>query len=194
MKTNLLKSTPLFNVLPAVLLLLMSLLLWSCEGEHHDHPPVPNPNSKIPDWVEGSWSAGKFSRGEFWSYDGSYAGNAIELGLAFDFKKVGKCKFYFVTGGTSSGCRTEAFVFEEGNVVFHDNDSFTFTPTEGSARGFFKGCASSYQNYNKKHTPEELKPTTYYYALEKDSQGNEKLLIRFKPDDQNSTPFYRDNW
>jgi hypothetical protein len=142
----------------------------------------------------GKWSGGHFSWGEFWTQDGSYSGNAVEVGIAFDFKADGGCEFYFVTGGTSFGCRTEAFVYEKGTTEFHANNSFTFTPTEGNARGFYKGCASSYKNYNKKHTPEELKPTTYYYSREKDSQGNDKLIIRFKPDAVNSTTFYRANW
>jgi hypothetical protein len=97
-------------------------------------------------------------------------------------------------GGTSYSCRTEAFVYEKGTVKFNDNGSFTFTPTEGNARGFYKGCASSYKDYNKPHTPEQLKSTTYYYALEKDSQGNNKLIIRFKPDAERYTTFYRANW
>jgi hypothetical protein len=238
MKTNPLKSSPLLRVLPAILLLLLTMSLWSCEFfDKNKHPeptpvpvpepapkptpvpkpdsipvptptprpdsipqpppapqpgplpqPTPNPNpgpvAKVPADVVGKWSGGHFSWGEFWTQDGSYSGNAVEVGIAFDFKADGTCEFYFVTGGTSFGCRTEAF----------NGNAFTFTPTEGSARGFYKGCASSYKDYNKKHTPEQLKPTTYYYALEKDSQGNNKLIIRFKPDAQNSTTFYRANW
>ncbi|HEX8529806.1 MAG TPA: hypothetical protein VF646_07275 [Cytophagales bacterium] len=155
--------------------------------------PNPGPVSKVPADVVGKWNGGHFSWGEFWTQDGSYSGNAVEVGIAFDFKADGTCEFYFVTGGTSFGCRTEAFVYEKGTVAFSGN-AFTFTPTEGSARGFYKGCASSYKNYNKKHTPDQLKPTTYYYALEKDSQGNNQLIIRFKPDAQNYTTFYRANW
>jgi hypothetical protein len=211
MKTNPLKSSMLLRVLPAILLLL-TMSLWSCELSDKDKTPeptpVPKPDAKpkpdpqpnpgpvikVPDKLVGKWTAGHFSWGEFWTQDGSYTGNAVEVGIAFDFKKDGKCEFYFVTGGTSFSCRTEAFVYEKGTVQFHNNTSFTFTPTEGSARGFFKGCASSYQNYNKKHTPEDLKPTTYYYTQEKDNQGNDKFIIRFKPDAENSTTFYRANW
>ena len=188
--------------------------LWSCElFDKHKHPeptpipkpdqdkyqdeeqdpkPQPGPVGKIPADMVGKWTAGHFSWGEFWTQDGSYTGNAVEVGIAFDFKADGTCKFYFVTGGTSFGCRTEAFVYEKGTVAFHANNSSTFTPTEGNARGFYKGCASSYKNYNKKHAPAD--PDTYYYTREKDSQGNDKLIIHFKPDAENYTTFYRANW
>jgi hypothetical protein len=193
MKTKMLRSSICLEVLPAILMLLMSLMLWSCEEEDHNHP-APDPRSGVPAWAAGKWQAGHFSMGEFWTRDGSFSGNAIEVGIAFDFKPDGKCEFYFVTGGTSYSCRTEAFVYEKGTVLFHDNNSFTFTPTEGNARGHYKGCGSSYQNYNKKHKPEDLKPKIYYYSRGQDSQGNDKLIIRFKPDAENSTPFYRANW
>ncbi len=247
MKTNALKSTLRLRVL-SVILLLLTMSLWSCElFDKHKHPeptpvPVPEPTPKptptpkpdsvpvpmptppvdsipqpnpipqpdpqpdpdpkpnpgpvirVPADVVGKWNGGHFSWGEFWTQDGSYSGNAVEVGIAFDFKADGTCEFYFVTGGTSYGCRTEAFVYEKGTVEFHANNSFTFTPTEGSARGFYKGCASSYKDYNKPHAPADLDPNTYYYTMEKDSKGNDKLIIRFKPDDANYTTFYRANW
>ena len=156
--------------------------------------PTPGPVSKVPGKLVGKWTAGLFSWGEFWTQDGSYSGNAVEVGIAFDFKADGGCEFYFVTGGTSYACRTEAFVYEKGSVTFHDNQSFTFLPLEGNARGFYKGCASSYQNYNKQHTAQELKLQTYYYTFDKDSQGNDQLIIRFQPQAENSTSFKRANW
>jgi hypothetical protein len=196
MKTTLLKSNALSDLVPALLLLLMTMSLWSCElfQEDKNPEPKPKPKSNIPSEVVGKWTAGHFSWGEFWTRDGSYTGNAVEVGITFDFKADGTCEFYFVTGGTSFGCRTEAFVYEKGTVAFHGNNSFTFTPTEGNARGFYKGCASSYRNYNKKHAPEDLNPDTYYYTREKDGKGNDKLLIRFKPNAENSTAFYRAAW
>jgi hypothetical protein len=208
MKTNVLKSILPFRVLPAILLLLLAASLWGCEifsKENTPEPdpkskpkpkpdPKPEPDSRVPAEIVGKWNAGQFSWGEFWTQDGSYSGNAVEMGIAFDFKKDGKCEFYFVVGGTSYGCRTEAFVYEKGTVKFNANNSFTFTPTEGSARGFYKGCGSSSKNYNKKHAPEDLTPDTYYYSLEKDSQGNDKMVVRFKPDDEHTTTFYRASW
>ncbi|HEX8529976.1 MAG TPA: hypothetical protein VF646_08125, partial [Cytophagales bacterium] len=51
--------------------------------------PKPNPNpgpvSKVPANLVGKWNAGHFSWGEFWTPDGSYSGNAVEVGIAFDF-------------------------------------------------------------------------------------------------------------
>lgn len=192
MKTKLLRSTLLFNVLPAVLLLLMSLLLPACEEKNQDDPE-PGPRTEVPGRVTGRWSAGGFSMGEFWQYNGAYSGNAFELGIAFDFKPDGRCEFYLVTGGTSYGCRTEAFVYKKGTVAFHA-DSFTFHPAEGNSRGFYKGCASSYQNYNKPTPKEDLKPETYYYSVTKDSNGKDQLTIRFEPGQGAGTTFQPASW
>jgi hypothetical protein len=205
MKTNALKSMLPFRVLPMLLLLLLLASgLSGCELFDKDNTPEPDPkpkpgpkpepDNKVPAEIVGTWNAGHFSWGEFWTQDGSYAGNAVEMGIAFKFKADGTCESYFVVGGTSFGCRTEAFVYEKGTVEFHANNSFTFTPTEGNARGFYKGCGSSAKNYNKKHTPKDLDPNTYFYALEKDSQGNNKMIIRFQPDSSNYTTFYPANW
>jgi hypothetical protein len=190
-------SLPLKQLFTALLLLLAGGL-WSCEILERDKTPeptpAPGPVSKIPSGVAGKWLYGNFSMGDFWKYDGTYVGNAFELGLAFVFGPGGACEFYLATGGTSFNCRTEAFVYKKGTVQFDDNGSFTFHPTEGSARGFYKGCASSYKNYDKKYTPQDLKPETYYYALEKDSNGKEQLLIRFKPTDASPTTFRPATW
>lgn len=178
----------LFNTL-LLLLSVPMLLLSGCIEEK----PAPAPPSKVPSEIVGQWLSGRFSMGEFWKYDGTYNGNAFEVGIAFHFKQEGQCEFYLVTGGTSYGCRTEAFVHKKGTVEFSSN-SFTFYPTEGNTRGFYKGCASSYKNYDQKTPKENLKPETYYYTLAKDSKGKTQLLIRFKPEDQTATYFQQTNW
>lgn len=169
--------------------LVISILLFSsCKVDE------PSPRSEVPDNMEGQWLYGDYSMTEFWDYDGSYSGNAFELALAFDFKKNGHFEFYFVTGGTSFGCRTEAFVFKKGTVQFNDNHSFTIYPTEGNSRGFYKGCAPSYQNYNRKIEKNDLKPEIYYYSFEPDSNGKEQLVIRFEQDDVYGSYFRPKQW
>ncbi len=182
-------KSKLFNVRSLTLLVVSNLLFSGCIEEKS----TPAPQSKIPAEVVGQWLSGQFSMGEFWKHDGTYTGNAFELGIAFHFKKEGQCEFYLVTGGTSYSCRTEAFVYKKGTVAF-SNNSFTFYPTEGNTRGFYKGCASSYQNYDQKTPKEKLKPETYYYTLEKDSNGKNQLLIRFKPEDQVASYFRQTQW
>ncbi|GEO02921.1 hypothetical protein AAE02nite_05850 [Adhaeribacter aerolatus] len=178
----------------ASLLLLMSVLLPGC-FLFDDDDPAPEPKHEVPTELARKWTAGQFSMSEFWDYNGSYTGNAFEAGLAFDFKPDGKCEFYLVAGGTSYGCRTETFVYKKGTVQFNeDNQSFTFTPTEGRARGFYKGCASAYQNYDNKTEKKDLKPETYYYTLQPGSNGQTNLIIRFEPQATSYTTFWPANW
>ncbi len=191
MKKTTVKSTTVRTVLLAALLLGVSLLLPACQDEKEE---TPTPRSEVPGPVVGQWLSGNFSMREFWDYDGSFSGNAFELGIGFDFKKDGECEFYLVTGGTSAGCRTEAFVFKKGTVDFTSKDSFTFYPTEGSNRGFYKGCASAYKDYDQKAEKKDLTPETYYYDLEKDSNGKNQLIIRFKKSGQSSTSFQPARW
>jgi hypothetical protein len=47
MKTKLLRSSLLFNVLPVILLLLMSLLLPACKEKDPDDP-TPGPRTEVP--------------------------------------------------------------------------------------------------------------------------------------------------
>jgi hypothetical protein len=173
------------------LLLLMSILLPACLEDSED----VTPRSEVPAALAKKWMAGAFSMTEFWQYDGTYSGNAFEAGLAFDFTPEGDCAFYLVAGGTSYGCRNEAFVYKKGTVQFNlDDQSFTFYPTEGNNRGFFRGCGSSFQNYNKKAEKKDLTPETYYYSLQQGSNGEDQLVIRFKKDDTSSTIFRPMNW
>jgi len=194
-------KTPLkFNLirkgLLATMLLLLCIILPACELFDKDDPePKPTQLTEVPDELAKKWMAGQFSMGEFWDYNGSYTGNAFETGIAFDFKPDGKCEFYLVAAGTSYGCRTEAFVYKKGTVKFNEDDlSFTFYPTEGRTRGFYKGCASSYQNYDLATARKDLQPETYYYTLQQNSNGQNQLIIRLQRETSNSTTFYPVNW
>ncbi|MGV3586243.1 MAG: hypothetical protein ACO1OF_04505 [Adhaeribacter sp.] len=188
---NATRSNLLHKGIFATLLLWVSLLLPACIEED----PKPTPSSEVPTELARKWLAGEFSMGEFWDYNGSYTGNAFEAGLAFDFKPDGKCEFYLVAGGTSYSCRTETFVYKKGTVQFNEAEqSFTFYPTEGRARGFYKGCASSYQNYDNKTEKKDLKPETYYYTLQPDNAGKNQLIIRFDPQASAYTTFRPANW
>jgi hypothetical protein len=175
-------------------LFFLMIALMSFSSCKKDKAEDITPRSEVPTQLVGKWLYGSFSMTEFWQYNGSYSGNAFELAVAFDFKPEGNVEFYFVTGGTTYGCRTEALVYKKGTVRFNDDSSFTIYPTEGRARGFYKGCASSYQNYDKKMERTDLPPETYYYTLERDSSGKQQLVIRFKQNDTNSSNFRPANW
>ncbi|QNF34696.1 hypothetical protein HUW51_18910 [Adhaeribacter swui] len=178
------------------LLMLVSLMLPSCFlfGDDDEDDPKPAPRSEVPAALAHKWLAGQFSMTEFWKYDGSYSGNAFEMGIAFDFKANGDAEFYMVTGGTSMGCRTESFIYKKGTVLFNNNNSFTFYPTEGRKRGYYRGCAASYDDYDEKYTSKDLKPETYFYTIEKNSNGQDQLVTRFKVTDAAGTYFRVVNW
>lgn len=180
----------------SLLLVLVSLVLPSCFlFNKDDDDPQPTPRSEVPAALAKKWMAGQFSMTEFWQSDGTYSGNAFEAGLAFDFKPNGDCEFYLVAGGTSYGCRTDLLVYKKGTVQFNqDNQSFTFYPTAGRSRGFYRGCASSYKNYDQKNEQQDLKPETYYYTLQQGSNGQDQLVIRKEPNSTSTTTFWVANW
>jgi hypothetical protein len=151
-------------------------------------------HAEMPANIPGQWMYGNFSMTEFWTQDGSYSGNAVEVAVAFDFKANGQAELYIISGGTSYACRTEAFEYKKGTVQFNQDNSFTFYPTEGRVRGFYKGCAPSYQNYDKALEPGQLQPQTFYFSFEKDGNGKEQLLIRFEKNSPNVSYFRRVQW
>ncbi|SDK97317.1 hypothetical protein SAMN05421823_10432 [Catalinimonas alkaloidigena] len=167
----------------------LGLMLSSCI---EDDPAPQTPRSEVPAKMQGQWMYGTFSMTDFWKYDGSYVGNAFELAVAFDFKKNGEIEMYFMSSSAYYNCRTQAFTYEKGTVEFHDNNSFTMHPTEGSYRGFYT-CSPS-QNFNRKAKPDELKASTYYYTFETDEYGKEHLVIRFSPDDEDGSYFRPMQW
>jgi hypothetical protein len=181
-----------YLLLPAFLLF-CSFLFSGCDLFKKDQDPQPAPKAVVPENLAKKWLYGNFSMTEFWTTTGAHVGNAFELAVAFDFKPDGTTEFYFISGATNFGCRTEAFVWKKGTVEFSPTgNSFTFLPTEGSARGYY--TCGSHQNYNNKYTQEQLKPETYYYTIEPDSQGKDQLLLRFNPGDQNVSYFRQVNW
>lgn len=135
----------------------------------------------IPGELVGKWLNGSFSMSEWWSYDGKkYLGNPYTRSVAFDFSKSGDAKFFLVIKTNSGYCTTEAFTFLEGHVIIDEvKHSITLVPKKGNYRGFYS-CAPG-SNFNRPAKPEELKPTTYYYTMETDTNGQKYMVIRFSP-------------
>lgn len=188
-KQNLWSKLVLFTLLMLVTLLLPSCFLFG----NDDDDPKPTPRSEVPEHLAQKWLAGQFSHTEFWEYNGSYLGNAIEMGIVFDFKPNGDCEFYMVTGGSSIGCQNKSLIYKKGTVQFN-NDSFTFYPTEGRKRGYFQGCAASYDNYDVKAVGKDLEPKTYYFSILKDSNGKDQLVTKFEENSNAVTTFRMVNW
>ena len=156
-------------------------LLWIClllPACYHNLKEATATSGKVPAPLAAKWAAGQFPMNKFWQYDGTYAGQAAHLGLAFDIKPDGSCEFYQVTGQNAFGCRTQYLIYKKGTVAFHPNQSFTFYPSQGTNREFVKVCDTAYQNKSQNATHEDLSPQTFYYTYEPNNQGQEQLIIR----------------
>jgi hypothetical protein len=145
---------------------------------------------KIPAELVGKWLNGTFSMSNWWSYDGKkYLGNPYTRSVAFNFSANGETEFFMAIKTNTGYCSTEGFTYHKGTVKFNEADhSFTVYPEKGSYRGFYS-CAPG-SNFDRPAKPEELKPTTYYWAFEKiDSQ--EYLVIRFSADKSSAGSYFK---
>ena len=156
---------------------------------------IPIPGEVKPDLQPqlptGKWLNGTFSMSNWWSYDGKqYVGNPYSQSIAFNFSEKDKSEFFLVIKTHTGYCSTEAFTYLKGTVKFTEGErSFTFTPASGNYRGFYS-CASG-SNFNRPARPEELKPTKYYWSMEKDSQGREMMAIRFNNDPASAASYFK---
>ncbi|MFD2573201.1 hypothetical protein ACFSUS_21340 [Spirosoma soli] len=132
-----------------------------------ENSPIGSPSttSKIPAELVGKWSYGSFSPTNFWNYDGTYAGNAYEQALAFEFHADGTYEEYVINSTTSYNCRTEAYTYFKGKIqVDETNQSFVIIPTSGKYRGFY-ACAPK-SNVNREAKPNELIQERMNYLVE----------------------------
>ena len=155
-------------------------------------PDVVDPAGKsVEVFPKGKWLNGTFSMSNWWTYDGKqYVGNPYTRSVAFNFSDKGRSEFYLIIKTNSGYCTTEAFTYLKGTVQFTEGEqSFTFVPVSGNYRGFYS-CASR-SNFNRAAKPEELKPSKYYWTMEKDNQGQEMLVIRFSNDPSAAASYFK---
>lgn len=145
----------------------------------------------VPAFPKGKWLNGTFSMSNWWTYDGKqYVGNPYTRSVAFNLSDKGKSEFFLIIKTNSGYCTTEAFTYLKGTVQFTEGEqSFTFVPESGNYRGFYS-CAKG-SNFNRPARPEELKPAKYYWSMEKDSQGEEMMLIRFSADQSSPVSYFK---
>ncbi len=156
-------------------------LFWIClvfSACYHNLKEVTSSSTKVPAPFAAKWLAGQFPMNKFWEYDGTYPGQAADLGLAFDIKPDGSCEFFQVTGQNTYGCRTQHLIYKKGTISFNANQSFTFYPSQGTNREFVKVCDAAYQNKNQKVTGEDLSPQTFFYTYQPNEKGQKQLIIR----------------
>lgn len=150
----------------------------------------PQPGAAPPEEVAGSWMYGSFAMTEFWSYNGSYQGNAFELSVSFKFHKDGTYEKYTVVGSrVIIGCPTNSFAYEKGTVSFDkNNQSFTTQATLAKYRIF--SCSGKKEGEMPK---KDLKPGFYKWKSE-GTGNNRKLLIDASNTGERYTEFYYKNW
>jgi hypothetical protein len=167
---------------------LIAMLSFGTGDKTADVNPVPG---NIPTELVGKWLNGSFSMSNWWSYDGKkYLGNPYTRSVAFDFSKSGEAKFFLVIKTNSGYCTTEAFTYLEGSVVIDEAQrSITLVPKKGNYRGFYS-CAPG-SNFNRPAKPEELKPTTYYWTMETDTNGQKYMVIRFSPGTSEAGSYFK---
>jgi hypothetical protein len=177
--------------------LLAVVLASACEktNDSDDKLIRDTPRSQVPGELLGKWLNGTFSMSNWYSYDGKqYLGNPYTRSSAFDFKKNGEAEFFQVIKTFNGMCSTEGFTTLKGTVQFNEsNRSFTFHPQSGNYRGFYS-CASS-SNFNRAAKKEELKPTTYYYTIETDTNNQKWMVIRFDQQPGSAGSYFKPtNW
>ena len=170
---------------------MLSMLMMIEAGANSDTIKTSKPISPIPAELKGKWLNGTFSMSNWWSYDGKkYIGNPYTRSVAFNFNESGESEFYLAIKTHTGYCSTEVFTYHKGRVKFDEaSQSFTFYPEKGNYRGFYS-CASG-SNFERAARSEELKPTTYYWTMEKDNNGQSMLVIRFSPDKSAAGSYFK---
>lgn len=156
-------------------LLALAMLAFACKpADKQDVDPIdgtptnptnPPTGNRIPAELVGKWSYGTFSPTNFWDYNGTYAGNAYEQALVFDFHADGTYEQYVINSSMAYNCRTEAYTYFKGTVsVDAANSSLTIKPTSGNYRGFYS-CAPK-SNINRAARSNELVQERFNYQVE----------------------------
>ena len=174
-----------------IIVIIIAMLLLLKTNATSDTIRTAKPLSKIPAELAGKWLNGTFSMSNWWSYDGKkYLGNPYTRSVAFNFSENGEAEFFLAIKTNTGYCSTEGFTYHKGTVKFDEaNQSFTFYPAKGNYRGFYS-CASG-SNFDRAARAEELKPTTYYWTMEKDNNGQPMLVIRFSPDKSTAGSYFK---
>lgn len=171
--------------------LLSGLMAFTAAPMPGDSTAKKAPRAKIPTDLQGKWLNGTFSMSNWWTYDGKkYVGNPYTRSVAFNFPKKGEPEFFLIIKTHTGYCSTEAFTYQKGTVTFNERErSFTFQPVSGNYRGFYS-CAPG-SNFDRPAKPEELKPTTYYWTFETDSNGLRWMVIRMSPDPNSPGSYFK---
>lgn len=190
------------TILATLLLAVSVSSLAGCTEKEKAEDPAPDagnfgnhPRSQVPDELVGYWLAGSSSIGNFWSYNGTYAGPAYELALGYRLYKNGNAKQYFYYTSTSTYCRTQVLGYREGTVVIDArNKTFEFFGASGNYRSY-NSCGSSQSpgyGQTKQYDSSELYPAKKsQYSNWSVVQENGKTIFRCPLSDGTNQDFVK---
>lgn len=137
----------------------LAFVACSCSKKDKEEGNYGNyPRTTVPDELVGYWLTGSTSIGNFWGYDGSYAGAAYELANGYMLFKDGRAREYFYYTSTTYGCRSQVLGYKEGTVeVDVDKKTFTFYSASGNYRSY-KSCGGTDNGKTKTYGADELYP------------------------------------
>ncbi len=213
MKTNLLKSIPLLRVLPALMLLLLTLSLPGCQLFDKDEDPQPTPDSrpdkkpdkkpdqkpvsKLPAEIVGKWSKGSFNMTRFFTYDGKDEGPGYESSRALHFTPDGQVEMFLYFHTFDGYCHSHAFTYIKG-VARVEGNVLHIKAQSGKYRGAYAGmCGSTRNDFARNMTPEEVDKSVYkLYWSRQNENGKEYLVTKFEPNasDSESDFFLKTDW
>ena len=168
---------------------LFSSLLMSCEVDNIKAEYGNGPKTEVPMSIQGSWMFGQFSMTEYWSQDpASYAGNALQLAIAFKFNDNGTYEQYFTSGTTSSTGQTYQQSVTKGTLEV--NASARTITTHAHSSKYRRTVNGKIVEDREMGQNEITKDNTYKYTL--DTEANGTRVINLTIDGTNSTlPFQK---
>ncbi len=206
-------SLPLKQLFTPLLLLLLTMSLWSCQLFDKDKTPEPQPISqpdkkpykkpnsgpvsKLPAEILGKWSKGSFNMVNFFTYDGKDLGPGYESSRALSFTPDGQVEMYLYFHTFDGYCHSHAFTYIKGPARVEGN-VLHINAKSGKYRGAYAGmCGSSRKDFARDMTSDEVAKSVYkLYWSRQNHNGKEYLVTSFEPnaDDSASDFFEKANW
>jgi hypothetical protein len=158
--------------------LAMMLLLNSCKKNTELPANIPVTDALLGKWQKGNYDMSKFWLTTSWESSGLYTSTG-----GFHIKNNDSAELYGVSyPPLPTDCSKQDYKYIKGTYSINMQDStFSFTPSEGTLRTFYKNCTAQ-PDVSRDLTATELGGTlTFYWRLKTDN-GKTYMLIRYAPD------------
>lgn len=157
---------------------LITLVCTSCGKNVED--PADNPAAGI---LAGKWQQGNYDINDFWRPASWESLSQFTPTGAFHINNNDTAELYGISfPPVEADCSKQDYKYTKGSYSINLQDSsFTFTPSEGKLRTFYKNCPAQ-TDVNRDLTPAELNGTLKFYWRLRHENGKQYLLIRYAPD------------